>query len=222
MAENWFALFTLANLGAYKVIEISSIEFAERIKVSQQTASRRLKELEMLGYISRDISHKGQSIRITQKGLEMLHKIYLLLHDIFDKKPQELILEGTVFSGLGEGAYYVIQPGYQKQFLKKLGFKPFPGTLNLRIEKQPDSQIRRLLEHSLPGVIIEGFKDTNRTFGSVKCFRAKINNQIEGAVLLIKRTHYQDDVLEVIAPVCLREKFNLKNGDTVKVLVDFN
>ncbi len=223
MAENWFALFTLANLGAYEVIEISSIEFAERIRVSQQTASRRLKELEKLGYISRVISHKGQSIRITDKGFEMLHKIYLLLHDIFDKKPQELVIEGAVFSGFGEGAYYVTQPGYLDQFEKKLGFNPFPGTLNLRLVKQPDLQIRGLLESdSFPGVIIDGFKNANRTFGPVKCFKVKINDELDGALLLIKRTHYQSDVLELIAPDCLRKTYNLKDGDSVKITIDLN
>lgn len=223
MDGNWFALFTLANLGAHEVIEISSIEFAERIGVSQQTASRRLKELEKSGWITRMISHKGQSIRITNRGLEMLHKIHLLLNDIFEKKPRDLIIEGAVFKGVGEGAYYIAQEGYSKQFEKKLGFKPYPGTLNLKIIKRPDFQIRNLLESaSFKGINIEGFKDQDRTFGPVKCFRVKINDTIEGALLLIRRTHYREEVLEIIAPVYLRDKFNLKDGDLVKVSIDIN
>ncbi len=223
MAQDWFALFTLANLGAYDVIEISSIEFAEKIGVSQQTASRRLKELEKKGWITRVISHKGQSIRITTKGLEMLHKIYLLLNNIFEKKPQDLKVEGIVFKGMGEGAYYVTQPGYLKQFEQKLGFKPFPGTLNLRLIKQPDLQIRKLLESkSYPGILIEGFENQNRTFGPVKCFPVKVNESVEGALLLIQRTHYKGEVLEIIAPIYLREAFNLKDGDKVRVSIEIN
>ncbi|MHA1267575.1 MAG: DUF120 domain-containing protein [Candidatus Helarchaeota archaeon] len=220
MAETWFALFTLANLGAYDIIEISSIEFAEKIGTSQQTASRRLKELEKKKLISRTITHKGQAIRITKKGLEMLHKIFLLLNNIFMKQPQELSIEGEVFSGMGEGAYYVNQKGYIEQFESKLGFKPYPGTLNIKLKKQPDLQIRKVLESSAyPGIMIEGFKDKERTFGAVKCFKTMIGN-IPSALLLINRTHYGDNVLELISPEFLRKTLNIKDGDKVKIVID--
>ncbi len=222
MSESlWFSLFTLANLGAYEIIEISSIEFAEKIGASQQTASRRLKDLERKELITRIISHKGQSIKITNKGLEMLHKIFLLLNSIFSKQPRELNLEGEVFSGMGEGAYYVTQKGYRDQFEEKLGFAPYAGTLNIRLIKQPDLQIRRVLESdSYSGVRIEGFKDQSRTFGAVKCFRIKINDSLPGALLLIKRTHYGDNILEIISPEFLRKKLNLQDGDKLKVSVE--
>lgn len=221
MEEYWFALFTLANLGASDAIEISSIEFGQKLKTSQQTASRRLKELEKRGLITRVISHKGQSIRLTKDGVEMLQKIYLILSNIFEKKPHELTIEGQVFAGLGEGAYYIMQAGYLSQFEKKLGFIPYPGTLNLRLTKQPDLQLRRVLEsNSYPGIEIAGFKDEKRTYGPVKCFLVKLNESIPGAILLIKRTHYQDEVLEIISPEFLRKKLNLKDGDKVRLSVE--
>lgn len=220
MAESWFALFTLANLGGHNVIEISSIEFAEKIGASQQTASRRLKELEKRGYISRTITHKGQSIRITPKGLELLHKIHLLLTNIFTKEPREMSIEGEVFSGMGEGAYYINQKGYFTQFKEKLGFSPYPGTLNIRLRRQPDLQIRKVLEsNSYPGIIIDAFKDEERTFGAVKCFKVKIDN-IEGAILLIHRTHHTDNVLEIISSEFLRKRLSLRDGDKVRVVVE--
>jgi len=221
MEESWFALITLANLGASEAIEISSIEFAQKINTSQQTASRRLKELEKRGFITRVISHKGQSIRITNEGLEMLQKIHIILSNIFEKKPRELTIEGQVFTGLGEGAYYIMQAGYLNQFEEKLGFKPYPGTLNLKLIKQPDLQLRRVLESdSYPGIEIEGFKDEQRTYGPVKCFKVKINQSLPGAILLIKRTHYEEEVLEIISPEYLRKTLNLKDGDKVRISVE--
>lgn len=221
MAELWFSLFTLANLGAHEIIEISSIEFAEKIGASQQTASRRLKDLEKKGLVTRMISHKGQSIRITKPGIEMLHKIYLLLDNMFSQKPQKLKVEGEIFSGMGEGAYYVMQQGYADQFKDKLGFDPYPGTLNMKLSKQPDLQIRRVLESdSYPGIEIAGFKDKQRTYGPVKCFLVKVNESVPGAILLIKRTHYRDNVLEIISPEFLREKLKLKDGDQIGVTVE--
>ncbi|HUX99332.1 MAG TPA: DUF120 domain-containing protein [Candidatus Deferrimicrobium sp.] len=220
MAETWFALFTLANLGADEGVEISSIEFAEKIGASQQTASRRLKELEKKGLVTRVISHKGQSIRITKAGIEMLHQIYLLLNSMFEKQPHDLKIEGQVFSGMGEGAYYVTQKGYADQFVEKLGFSPYAGTLNLRIVKQPDQQIRKLLESdSYKGIQIDGFKDQQRTYGPVKCFSVKIAENVPGAILLIKRTHHHENVLEIISSKYLRDDLKLKDGDTVKLSI---
>ena len=35
---------------------------------------------------------------------------------------------------MGEGSYYMSLKGYKKQFKEKLGYEPFPGTLNLKLE----------------------------------------------------------------------------------------
>ena len=48
--------------------------------------------------------------------------------------PPSVTLEGTVFTGLGEGAYYIAKERLsQKQIVEKLGFEPYPGTLKLEI-----------------------------------------------------------------------------------------
>ena len=40
-----------------------------------------------------------------------------------------------------------------------------------------------------------------------------------GAIVLIDRTHYTPSILEVVAPVRLRDELGLKDGDTVIVEV---
>jgi len=57
-----------------------------------------------------------------------------------------------------------------------------------------------------------------RSFGGVRCFLATINS-VEGAVVLIGRTHHDDSVIELIAPIHLRSRLNLKDGSKVKVIV---
>ena len=52
----------------------------------------------------------------------------------------------------------------------------------------------------------------------MKAFRCRIDG-VDGAVIMPKRTHYSKDVLEVIAPVSLRERLGLKDGDEVEVEV---
>ncbi|RUM33240.1 MAG: riboflavin kinase [Archaeoglobus sp.] len=208
----------LALMGATrKVLRISSKEIAEKINQSTQTAARKLKELEEAGYLERTISKDGQYIVITEKGRDFLHREYLDYKKIFEELPKTIVIAGKVTSGIGEGAYYVSLEGYRKQFIEKLGFNPFPGTLNLKIPKE-QMFFRKLLDRET-GIKIEGFSAENRTFGDVKSFRCNIKGVVS-AIVIPQRTHYPDNVLEVISPIKLRDELGLKDGDVIDVEVD--
>jgi riboflavin kinase len=214
----WFALLHLAKLGALrKGVFINTFELAKELGTSQQTASRRILELEAKGYIKRSVSRKGQTIVITEEGARQLMAIYTTLHASLSEALRSVIIMGEVFTGLGEGAYYVSLNGYRTQIVEKLGFDPYPGTLNLKLTDPSDMYFREILSHRA-GILIKGFSDGRRTYGSVKAFKAKMHN-IDAAVLLIERTHYGRDTLEVIAPVNLRQALSLKDGDRVSVEV---
>jgi riboflavin kinase len=214
----WFALLHLAKLGALrKGVFINTFELAKELGTSQQTASRRILELEAKGYIKRSVSRKGQTIVITEEGARQLMAIYTTLHASLSEALRSVIITGEVFTGLGEGAYYVSLNGYRTQIVEKLGFDPYPGTLNLKLTDPSDMYFREILSHRA-GILIKGFSDGRRTYGSVKAFKAKMHN-IDAAVLLIERTHYGRDTLEVIAPVNLRQALSLKDGDRVSVEV---
>lgn len=214
----WFALLHLAKLGALrKGIFINTFELAKELGTSQQTASRRILELEAKGYIKRGVGRRGQTIVITEKGIQQLMAVYAILHTSLSEALRSVVITGEVFTGFGEGAYYVSLNEYRTQIIEKLGFDPYPGTLNLKLTDPSDIYFRDVLNHRA-GILIKGFSNGKRTYGSVKAFKAKIRN-ISAAVLLIERTHYGRDVLEVIAPVNLRQALNLKDGDKVSVEV---
>jgi riboflavin kinase len=211
-------LCKLAELGAYSgELSITTADLARSLNASQQTASRHLIELQTLGLIRRIRGTRGEAIRVTAKGSEELNRMHLRLKAIFELKPREVVLEGTLFSGIGEGAWYVGQSGYRRQFAEKLGFDPYPGTLNLRLIHDYEDE-RRLLG-TLPHVEIDGFRDGERTFGPVICYKAKINDAEDGALISAVRTHYAGDVIEMIAPSNLRARLGLKDGDIVKVRI---
>jgi len=215
-------LVTLASMGAYsKALETTTTVLGRRLGVSQQTASRRLNELEKKGLITKERTLKGQGVRISKEGVELLKSIFGELRNLFEGELTSIEIEGTVFSGMRDGAYYISREGYKKQFLEKLGFTPYPGTLNLKLRAGLDVQAKRMLD-AYPGIVIEGFEDGQRTFGSVKCFKTIIDNKVEGAVLLIRRTHHGENVLEIISPVYLREKLGLNDGDRVGVKILIN
>jgi len=216
--KHLYTLFRLAEMGAHKrTAKISTEYLAQKLRVSQQTASRNLIELERENLIERTITPKGCLIKLTDKGVSQLRKLYSILHLVMEAAyPPSLTLEGIVFTGLGEGAYYVSLDHYRKQFIEKLGFDPFPGTLNLKLTTEYDIRTRRELE-AYPGIEIHGFKNKTRTYGAGKCYPAIINNAVKGAVIFAFRTHYNHTVIELIAPVFLRNRLKLKDGQKVKV-----
>ncbi len=136
-----------------------------------------------------------------------------------DKPRHEMKFAGKVFQGLGEGAYYVGLEGYKTQFKKALGFDPYPGTLNVRLEGNLETEQKKQLR-SFDGIRIDGFESGGRAYGGARCYLAKVGKQgLDAAVLVIDRTHYDDSVLEVISPHYLRGSLGLKNGDPVEISV---
>jgi riboflavin kinase len=208
----------LALLGSIKnKIEISSQELAGRLDTSQQTASRYLLELDKKGAITRELGIKKQLIQITSSGIEVLQTEHSQYQQIFELTDR-IYFKGKVVSGLGEGRYYTEQSGYVKQFEQKLGFKPYPGTLNVEIEHIEKNKLRLLKNYD--AMIVDGFETGNRTFGGVRCFRAKINGT-SGAIVLPLRSHYSN-ILEFISEHFLREKLGVEDDDEVKIVIYFD
>lgn len=217
--ELWWSLYKLAVLGAARhPVTINSSAFGRAQGVSQQTASRRLIELERLGLVRREVTRRGQEVVLTEEGLRALREVYLELRGLFEEEVATVTLVGEVFTGLGEGAYYVSREGYRRQFVAKLGFDPYPGTLNVRLSDSRSLANREVLDH-FKGIEIEGFIDEGRAYGPVKCFRATINGKVEGALVMARRSHYGKDVVEFIAPVNLRRLLGLRDGDRVRAEV---
>jgi riboflavin kinase len=214
----FFTLYKLAELGASsRTVKVSTEYLAEKTGASQQTASRHLITLENMGWIKRTITPEGCLTKITSQGVSELKKLYHELRLIFESEyPPSITLEGILFSGLGEGAYYVTKDGYRKQFIGKLGFDPYPGTLNLKLTSEYDIKSMSELE-VYPAVELYGFKNETRTYGPVKCYPAIANNKVKGAVIYALRSHYDSSVLEIISPIHLRSRLKLKDGNKVKV-----
>ncbi len=218
---NWFALFELCRLTKdRRSINISSVEFGELLGLSQQTGSRRIKDLEDLGWIKRRNEGKTQKISITKEGASVMLNIYRNLKELLES----ILIVGEVFEGIHEGGYYVAIKGYFNQFKNKLGFEPYKGTLNLKLSDTDNSILREKLNYIRP-VIIDGFKNQEREYGPVKCYDVyvyrldKKNNRRKAAILDIKRTHHKKNVVEILAKPYLRDYFNLKDGDKLIIEV---
>ncbi|MCJ7634244.1 CTP-dependent riboflavin kinase, partial [Candidatus Bathyarchaeota archaeon] len=169
--------------------------------------------LEKADYIQKTASFKGIDLQLTDKGLDELRRVHITLKAVMENAPSTITIAGVIFSGLEEGAYYVNQRVYKRQFKRKLGFIPYPGTLNLKLS--PSEIIKKAELEIYPPILVKGFEGQKRMFGDVLCYPTTINDEVEGAAIMITRTHYDASIMEVIAPVHLRTWLNLKDGNKV-------
>ena len=124
-----------------------------------------------------------------------------------------IVFEGTVFSGRGEGKKFVDLPWVKRQIVENMFFSPFSGTLNIRLKKE--SVEKKVLLGKAEGIGIE----PQVGYCPGVLFKAFIGG-LECAIVVPKIPHYPNDVLEVIAPVCLREQLKLVDGSLVSVSVN--
>jgi riboflavin kinase len=142
-----------------------------------------------------------------------------LHHDFSDRQPKEgsnlqtVILRGKVFSGHGGGTKFIKLPWVRRQIIEKLGFEPYCGTLNLKLTEGSIAIKQQLLKLRAIGIVpVKGFC-------CGLCFKARIMDKVEGAIIIPQVPSYPENVLEVISPICLRERLGLRDGDEVRLTV---
>lgn len=197
--------------------DISSGRLAKSLNLTQQAASRRLIDLEKAGLISRTHAGRSLRVRLTPDGMRTVRSFYGELKSTIERTPRRLTFTGTVFSGIGKGKYYVGHPEYQKRFGVALGYRPYPGTLNVKLEDRFVEQLREL--RSMGGIRVEGFTRGKEGFSALTCFNGVLSGE-RVTLLFIDITHYNESVVELISPAYLRGKFNLKDGDRVTFTTD--
>ena len=121
-------------------------------------------------------------------------------------------LAGRVFTGQGEGKKYVTLSWVKQQIKEKLGFNPYPGTLNLRLDEE---NVKRR-------VLIEKEAKLRLCYSEGYCtgllFKAFLDGVACG-VVIPQVEKYPENVLEVVSSVNLKQKLRLQDGDLVTVAV---
>ncbi len=126
--------------------------------------------------------------------------------------------EGTVFSGTGEGAFYVSI--YTRKFLERLGFKPYPGTLNLKLNSSHVDAYKECI-NSVKPILIEPPIIPGARLGSVYAYKAEVAGLVEVEVYIVRPviTVYKADVVELLSPTHIRSALGLSDGDRVRFKV---
>ena len=124
-----------------------------------------------------------------------------------------MIINGEVTTGLGKAQYFLSQDFYKNAFQKKCGFIPYPGTLNIVVGSDYLKQVNNIKD-TCPNLI-----KSDEGFGAVRFIQAVLNGEVEGAIVFPDKTTHDENYLEFIAPFKLRDKFDLKDGDEVSLIL---
>ena len=122
-------------------------------------------------------------------------------------------LNGVVASGLGQGAYFMSLHWVRDAVRRLIGFTPYPGTLNVRLDADMVGVWRRIQD----GAIVLAPPPPEPCGG--RLFPVTVAPDVEAAVIVPDVTRYGDDLLELIAPVHLRSRLGLLDGDSVTLQI---
>jgi len=161
------------------------------------------------------MERNGSLLRLTEDGKGLLYARYIQYQKVLDTEVHEIHLHGRITSGLGEGKYYMRLDGYRNQFIEKMGFQPYPGTLNIKIAPAEISRVLAL--KYMHGTVIKGFTEHGRTFGDVIAYPARVKG-LPCVLIFPVRGHYTDTI-EIISKDFLRKKLSLRDGDEVEVSI---
>ena len=206
-------LLVLTELGAARQpVKVSESAIGGLISMSQQTVSRRIREAYSQGLVSVD----SRGISLTEKGKNLLKGISDRLSSALSKSSVHVI-SAEVFSGMGDGKYYLSLPAYKESIKKLTGLEPYPGTLNLRIPEKHVSLGIAL--RNIANKQGKGFHESGRTFGGFSVFPCRLNGEA-CFIIIPERTHYDNSVLELISKKSLRKSLGLKDGDLVELRIE--
>ena len=127
----------------------------------------------------------------------------------------EVVIKGKIISGTKKGAYFTQLDWVRKQCKEKLGFIPYPGTLNLQVSDDVLATINKLERENCKKLI-----PPDPQFCEAKIFSILIG-QIQGALILPAqevRVHKRN-IIEILSHINLREEFDLKDGDILSFKV---
>ena len=119
-----------------------------------------------------------------------------------------MILEGQIVKGMGKAKKFITM--MNKPFYSKTGITLFPGTLNIKLVKLYNLSIDYIIKA----------EEYGGSF-NVQIQKCKVLQEDAYIVRSEKNTadtgDYKQDVIEIVSSINFREKYNLKDGDLLKI-----
>lgn len=120
-------------------------------------------------------------------------------------------IKGFIEKGAGKGAFFTTLEWVVTQFEKEMGFKPFPGTLNVKIDVEDVSKLEGFfakedfqLVPDDPSFCTAGFK------------KVRVNGIPAAAVFPSENVRiHGKEVIEIMADRHIKDSLDLNDGDPV-------
>jgi riboflavin kinase, archaea type len=117
-------------------------------------------------------------------------------------------VKGRVVKGLGESGKFLAIDWVDRQLSEKLGFSPFPGTLNIRVG---DASIQEMLKQKST----ERLTHQSEGFCDAVLFKVLVGDKYECGVVIPLVPGYDGQLLEIVAPVYLKQALGINDGDEI-------
>ncbi|MDY6862829.1 MAG: DUF120 domain-containing protein [Thermodesulfobacteriota bacterium] len=123
--------------------------------------------------------------------------------------------KGKIVSGKKEAGFFVSLDWVVEQCKARFNFTPFFGTLNLKVEDEDIPYVVELKKRAFPGLV-----PPDPQFCEAKTLKAQIGD-IKGILVFPEEevNIHGNNILEVIAPVKIKDELDLKDGDGVEVII---
>ena len=125
------------------------------------------------------------------------------------------VITGRIVSGVKQAAFFTRLDWVREQCLKKLGFIPYPGTLNLQVSEENHSIVERLQGEQGTCLI-----PPDKKFCTARTLAVFIGD-VSGAVIIPAedvRVHGKN-IIEILAPLSLKDTLGVEDGDRLTLLV---
>jgi CTP-dependent riboflavin kinase len=128
---------------------------------------------------------------------------------------EDLVITGKIVSGAGEGAYFTQIDWVSSQCSEKLGFIPYPGTLNLDIAEEFLVTVESLEKEKGIELISPDPK-----FCNGKAFPVLLGEARAAIIMPEEKVRvHPKNIIEIIAPLNLKAALNLRDGDSITVVL---
>ena len=119
-------------------------------------------------------------------------------------------IKGKVVTGLGESGNFLAIDWVNRAVCEQFKFTPFCGTLNIDVR---DPAIQQTLKKSAT----ERIASCEQGFCDALTLRGVINGRYECGVIIPLVPNYPEQILEIVAPVHLKDALGISDGDEVEL-----
>jgi riboflavin kinase len=133
-------------------------------------------------------------------------------------------VRGTVFSDLGLARGFMSLEWARRAMQDKIGFDPYPGTLNLRLERDEALRRWKVVQGKVTPVVVPSpdpsFCSSHYFMGSLTGWKGSNGLREPVAVVVPEVKDYPEDKIEVIAARALKVIYPIRDGDELTLVFE--